>query len=301
MGGTPDTAVIVPTYGRPAALKSCLEALTRQDCEDFEVIVVDDGSPEPVSTVCARFAPLVRCIRQENAGPGAARNRGAAATDARFIAFTDDDCLPDPTWLRQLRDAQGGVDGRLVGGAIRNGLGDELFAEASMLLCAYLYECFGAETSDAPFFTSNNIGCLAADFRRFGGFDHRFWCGAEDREMCLRWSDLGGSLSFAPTAEIEHRHRLTLSSFWEMHSRYGEGARLLHQVLDERGSKRPRLQPLSFYLGLIFHPVRARGWRAVRYLPVMALTQLAMVHGYFMGTGAAAKAARAMHEGDRPA
>ena len=62
------TTIVVPSFGRPAALRACVEALMAQDHADREIVVVDDGSPEPLAPVCAGL-PGVRCVRQENA-PG---------------------------------------------------------------------------------------------------------------------------------------------------------------------------------------------------------------------------------------
>ena len=73
------SAIVVPSYNH-AQLAGCLAALVRQDDENFEVVVVDDGSPQLLSGVCTLYGDRVRCIRQEKAGPGSARNRGAAET-----------------------------------------------------------------------------------------------------------------------------------------------------------------------------------------------------------------------------
>ncbi len=62
-----ECSIIVPSYGRPKQLQGCLEALTQQDANNYEIIVVDDGSPEPLEGICAQFGSKVRCIRQDNA------------------------------------------------------------------------------------------------------------------------------------------------------------------------------------------------------------------------------------------
>ncbi len=103
----PAIAVVVPTRDRPAALARCLESLAAQDLspDAFEILVVDDGSSPPVTvdaTVAARVC--VRVLRQECAGPAAARNYGIQQARTTFVAFTDDDCVPDRVWLRTLME-----------------------------------------------------------------------------------------------------------------------------------------------------------------------------------------------------
>lgn len=101
-------SVVVPTFKRPDLLQRCLEALLAQDFNPaaYEVIVVDDAaSPETEALVQARAAlsaPSLRylAVTGSRHGPAAARNRGWQAARGSIIAFTDDDCLPEPGWLQ---------------------------------------------------------------------------------------------------------------------------------------------------------------------------------------------------------
>jgi glycosyltransferase involved in cell wall biosynthesis len=83
-------AVIVPAYNRPRFLREALESLCVQTLAPAEVVVVDDGSTEDLRSVCERF-PQVTYVRQDNAGPSAARNRGLDHTSADFVVFLDND------------------------------------------------------------------------------------------------------------------------------------------------------------------------------------------------------------------
>jgi glycosyltransferase involved in cell wall biosynthesis len=104
---TPLVSIVIPTYARPERLRECLAALARQTmpADTFEVVVVDDGSPQPVVPPAdtAAAGPTIRIIRQSNAGPSAARNRGVAEARGELIALTDDDCLPTPDVARVAR------------------------------------------------------------------------------------------------------------------------------------------------------------------------------------------------------
>ena len=280
MTSTPQATVVVPSYNRPERLRDCLEALARLEGPSFEVVVVDDGSTTPLGDVAGAFGPGVRCLRQENRGPAAARNTGARAAAAPFVAMTDDDCRPRPGWLAALMSAHGGHAGRLVGGLVVNGLPDNVYAAASQSLCDFLYDWFGADAGEAPFFTSNNMGCTRDAFLESGGFDESFpLAAAEDRDFGLRWRERG-ELLLAPDAVVEHFHSLDLRRFWRQHANYGRGARRLHEVMDARGDPRPRREPLAFYYSLVLHPLRRPGRGRLAQSVLMALSQAAMVRGY---------------------
>src|SRR5204863_3960920 len=93
---TPRSTIVVPTHERPAALAACLESLVALDYprEDFEVVVVDDGGRTPLEPLLdpVRNRLDVRLVRQERAGPAAARNAGAEHAQGDLLLFTDDDC-----------------------------------------------------------------------------------------------------------------------------------------------------------------------------------------------------------------
>ncbi|MCC5947028.1 MAG: glycosyltransferase family 2 protein [Nitriliruptoraceae bacterium] len=103
---SPMYSVIVPTFGRPEYLGEAIESVLAQTLGDFEVIVVDDASPGPVTLPVAD--PRVRLIRaEENGGPGAARNLGVQHALGQRLAFLDDDDL----WLpRRLELARAGLE-----------------------------------------------------------------------------------------------------------------------------------------------------------------------------------------------
>ncbi len=93
-------SVIVPVHNGAATLLAALSALARQEApEAYEVIVVDDGSVDGSAALAERGPGPVTVLRQEQAGPAAARNRGAEAAHGAFLCFTDSDCFPHSGWL----------------------------------------------------------------------------------------------------------------------------------------------------------------------------------------------------------
>lgn len=94
----PTVSVIVPTHNRPGGLGEALQSILSQSLQDFEVIVIDDGSSPPASPV---DDPRIRCHRTAHSeGPGAARNRGIASASGRYLSFLDDDDVYHPEKLR---------------------------------------------------------------------------------------------------------------------------------------------------------------------------------------------------------
>lgn len=232
--------VVVPTYRRPQQLRSCLEALAAQNFrEPFEVVVVDDGSPQPftASDMPADGRWALRVYRQENAGPAAARNRGVREARGEFVAFTDDDCRPEPGWLGTLVDAVRKRPESLVGGTTFNGLADELFASTSQLIVDLVYEHFNAVPDHAYFLASNNLICSRERFLSMGGFDESYpRAGGEDRDLCDRWRMLHWPIVWQQAAHVEHRHSQTLRTFLDLHFRYGRGAHRYQSIRRKRKS-----------------------------------------------------------------
>ena len=100
----PLVSVVIPTYDRPTFLREALESVATQSYRPIEVIVVDDASPESVTSVVQETLPSAvewQCIRHEtNRGANAARNTGIDASSGDVVAFLDDDDRWEPNKLR---------------------------------------------------------------------------------------------------------------------------------------------------------------------------------------------------------
>ena len=96
---TPAVSVIIPTYNRGRWLPATVASVLAQTLPSLEILIVDDGSTDDTAAVCAEFSYPVRYIRQDNAGVGAARNRGAAEARGEWLAFLDSDDLWTPDKL----------------------------------------------------------------------------------------------------------------------------------------------------------------------------------------------------------
>ena len=150
-------SVVIPTYNRPDQLKRVLETMLESDVDEFdevEIIVVDDGSPQPVGEVVDGIpvAPpfSLRCIRQENAGPAEARNNGFQNASNEIVLFIDDDILVFPDLIQAHAAAHRARPGSVI-------FGQSPYAEADKSTPAYRYlnqlidtghESIGAERNE---------------------------------------------------------------------------------------------------------------------------------------------------------
>jgi glycosyltransferase involved in cell wall biosynthesis len=135
-----DLTVVIPTYNNAAYLTEAVESVRRQSRPPRRIVIIDDGStdatPETVATLRNNGeGPPIDYLRQDNAGPAAAINRGAALVDSTLIAFqsADDIWVPEKiAW--QLRALEDGAD--LVFGYMQNFVSPELDpATAANLQC----------------------------------------------------------------------------------------------------------------------------------------------------------------------
>lgn len=278
--------IVVPTHGRAGSLRRCLEALAVQTLPpaDWDAIVVDDGGREDLEPLveAVRERMRVELIRQPQSGPASARNAGAAAATGRYLAFTDDDCVPAPDWLAALARAFERSPGDMLGGATVNGVRGNPYSDVSQAIVSYLYEYYNRGGA-ARFLTSNNMAVPAERFRTLGGFSQGYrLAAAEDRDLCERWLHAGYSMALVPDAIVEHHHVLGLRTFWQQHFHYGRGAHGFHRSRAEQGRAPMGTEPLGFYLGLLRYPfLRWDLLSGAHRAALMALTQVANAAGYF--------------------
>lgn len=108
----PNISVIVPVYKVEAFLHRCVDSILNQTYSDFQLILVDDGSPDNCGAICEAYAARdsrIHVIHQENGGLSAARNTGIdyalENTDSQWLAFVDSDDWVHPRYLQYLLEA----------------------------------------------------------------------------------------------------------------------------------------------------------------------------------------------------
>lgn len=102
-----EISVIIPVYNIQQHLRECLDSVLGQSYPHLQVICVDDGSTDESPAILAQYAqkdPRVQVIRQQNAGPGAARNTGLEAATGEYVIFLDSDDWFEPDFLEKMVD-----------------------------------------------------------------------------------------------------------------------------------------------------------------------------------------------------
>ncbi|MFN2539105.1 MAG: glycosyltransferase family 2 protein [Mycobacteriales bacterium] len=190
---SPAATVCVSTYNRAERLERLLRSLASQDFSDFEVVVYDDASSDSTRAVLASWEdrlPLTVLGGETNSGPAAGRNAAWRVARAPLVLFTDDDCVPEPGWVRAHVEAAGPVTvGRTVPAP------DQVGGPFSRTL----------SVESADLFHTCNTGYPRDLLGRLGGFDERFRHAAgEDTELGLRALEAGASAVFLPDAIVRH-------------------------------------------------------------------------------------------------
>jgi len=274
-------SLVIPTRDRPRALAACLAAVAESFPAQAETVVVDDGGAADLAPVVAPYLGTLalRLVRVEHGGPAWARNRGLDAATGGVVAFTDDDCRPQPGWLPALAAGVAADPPRAVGGSTHNGLPGNAYADAAQLVLELLSVHDRAKSGQERLLASNNIAFPAAPLRRLGGFDESFRT-AEDRELCRRWRRAGFTLGRVPGAVVHHDAQLDLRRFVGQFVAYGRGAARFHAG----GAGRSLRESIGFHLRLpamALPGLARRGVRrglAVGFL--LALWELTNLAGY---------------------
>lgn len=230
----------MPTHNRPDHIRVCMDALLAQTHAAYEIIVVDDASEQSTQDVLATYESEhthLRVLRNDtNRGANRSRNAGIAAATADIIAFTDDDCAPDPLWLVHLTDPLNDPGVAAVTGLVVDSPPTNAFD-----LC-YL----GTHRIDpgrgklAP--AHRIIGCNLA-IRRTDLEQHRFdermsatalttsgrvdtavSARSDEEGLYIRLVEAGRRVLAQPLAVVQHDHHYTRASFFRQAKRSGRAA-----------------------------------------------------------------------------
>jgi glycosyltransferase involved in cell wall biosynthesis len=261
-----DISVVIATHNRKDSLRRCLAAVVNQDYDDFEVIVVDDGSTDGTWQMVDQEFSQVLCIcQQPKRGPAFARNRGIRAASGDIIAFTDDDCVPPRSWLNSLaagflkHPELAGVSGfqepptELVQ-SNTIAMADQIMRRQRWGEWA-MKEQFGGY--EVPGFATNNVAYQRGVLLEVEGFDESFPAAAgEDADLKLRIVQNGGKLLYVPL-QVDHYRPYTWRGQWDMYRRRGIGA----YYFENRHGARPGIGRISLRLGK----------RMLQFLPSLVL------------------------------
>lgn len=272
----PQFSVIIPTYHRNDMLAKCLDCLVPGvqllPAEQYEVIVTDDGSKTTAKEMIVERYPWVRWVAGPRKGPAANRNNGAQYAQGEWLAFTDDDCLPEPNWLSAFAEATTG-SALALEGAIHP-LGE---------LNQDLAECPVNITGGA--FLSANIAVKRSLFEKIGGFDPNYLMALhEDTDIKLRLVPLT-NIAFVPEARILHPVRLI--SLKEKITRIPKhsAATAYHlnkhkKTMGYKDALSLTIFQLKFHLGWLLRELRSRHFKSVcdSFITTLVGTPLLLIY-----------------------
>lgn len=241
----PPISVVLCTRDRPELLRSAIASLLVLDYPDFEIVIVDNASATDRSAeVVAEFHhPRVRLVSEPRPGLARARNRGVLEATKEIVAFTDDDVVVDPQWLRGLADGFGAApDVDCVCGIVPSG---ELLSYSQAYFdgrvtwarsCRPAVYRLAEPPEGQPLFpfqvgqygTGANFAMRRPAILALGGFDEALGVGSptrggEDIDIFVRVLLSDRALSYQPTALVWHRHRADISALHEQIVGYGLG------------------------------------------------------------------------------
>lgn len=193
-------SVVIPTFNRRESLLRCLRSLSSQTIppDEFEVIVVDDGSTDGTNTTIESHGwPFaVRVLREQNSGPSAARNLGVSNARGEVIAFTEDDVEVRPDWLKNA--APHFADERVV--LVE---GRTVYSHTDVGVRRF-------EAGERHSFIPCNLFIRKETFTALGGYDPAFYDRRtglyfrEDADLGFRIMDTGASTRLAQDVMVEH-------------------------------------------------------------------------------------------------
>jgi glycosyltransferase involved in cell wall biosynthesis len=216
-GALPVATIIIPHLNQPDALIRCLTALERQDFDRgaVEIIVVDNGSRQPLDAVAKQF-PGVRFLAQSDPGPGLARNTGVAAASSEILLFIDADCLAHPHWVSSAVKAL--TTAEVIGGDVQIDIVDpaRLTAlEGYESVFAYRQSLY---ITREGFSGTGNLAMTRRIFDAVGPFGGIGI--AEDRDWGQRARQLGHITRYVPEMIVYHPARKSfdeLAEKWRRH------------------------------------------------------------------------------------
>lgn len=245
---------IVPVYNRPDEVAELLESLTQQSVQDFEVVIVEDGSAIPCREVCARYQerlPISYHVK-ENGGPGPARNYGAERAGGEWLIILDSDVVLPPDYLTAVDEELKREDCDAFGGPDR---AHPSFTPVQKAINYAMTSFFttggirgGKKKLDKFYPRSFNMGIRAEAYRALKGFSPmRF---GEDIDLSTRIFKAGYRCRLFPEAWVWHKRRTDLRKFFKQV--HNSGIARIHLTVRHPGTlKLVHLLPAAFTLGVV--------------------------------------------------
>jgi glycosyltransferase involved in cell wall biosynthesis len=213
----PYFSIIVPVYNRIDEVSDLLESLTHQSDNDFEIVLVEDGSTEPCKAVADQYADRLNLqyYHKSNEGRSIARNYGIVRANGDYFVFVDSDCVLPPDYIEQLHlslrndysDCFGGPD------AAHESFTDiQKAINYSMTSFLTTGGIRGGKVQLEKFVPRTfNMGFSRKVYEKVGGFREMF---SEDIDMSTRIRLAGFGIKLFRNVSVYHKRRVDFKKFW---------------------------------------------------------------------------------------
>ena len=246
---------IIPVYNRPDEVDELLNSLTRQTIQDFEVLIVEDGSVVPCKEVVDKYADClsIHYYNKENSGPGQTRNYGVERANGEYMMILDSDCIIPENYLKEVEAELQRKRADAFGGPDR---AHDSFTDVQKAINYVMTSFFttggirgGKKKLDKFYPRSFNMGVRKDVYQALGGFSKmRF---GEDIDFSIRIFKGGYECRLFPEAWVWHKRRTDLKKFFKqvhnsgiarinLYKKYPESLKLVHVL------------PALFTLGVVF-------------------------------------------------
>lgn len=236
-------SLIIPVYNRPDEVDELLESLTRQTFQDFEVLVVEDGSARPCKEVVQKYETQLdlKYHVKPNSGPGMSRNYGAERARGEYFIVLDSDCVIPAGYLEEVEKELQASPADAFGGPDR---AHDSFTPVQKAINYSMTSFFttggirgGKKKMDKFYPRSFNMGIRSSVYEALGGFSNmRF---GEDIDFSIRIFKGGYKCRLFPEAWVWHKRRTDFTKFFRqvhnsgiarihLYKKYPESLKLVH-------------------------------------------------------------------------
>lgn len=248
-------SIVVPVYNRPEEIRELLGSLAKQDfSEDFEVVIVEDGSTESSETIVQGFQQSLHIsyYYKSNSGPGDSRNFGMQKAKGNYFIILDSDCILPKQYLSEVSKELQTKFVHCFGGP---DAADASFTTVQKAI-NYVMTSFlttggirGGKKSVGKFQPrSFNMGISKEAFEKAGGFGQIH--PGEDPDLTFRIWKAGFETRLFPKAFVYHKRRIDWNKFYIQVNKFGMVRPILNQW--HPGTARPTYWfPTLFILGLV--------------------------------------------------
>lgn len=269
-------SVIIPNWNGQELLKDCLLSLQNQSYEDFEIILVDNGSTDGSIEYAEKNFPQVKIIKlSKNFGFSKAINEGVKKSNANYVVFLNNDTAASKNWLKNLVECANShpevisVNSKLLNFYNRkriDGVGILINEVGQAKSIGWQEEDHGQYDSEQYIFGATGGASLfkRLDFIKVGGFDEKYFMYSEEVDFAFRSQFLGYKSIYCPSAVLYHKHKATAKKL-PQHIEYWQFRNMTQTIIKDFPisillKKWRWLKIILVHLNTIFYQLRNGFW-----------------------------------------